>query len=369
MSQDAAIQRAVLRLRMTSPFFAALLMFAGIEAREGVGTAATDGRTIYYDPVFFSGLTNVEIEAVLMHEVLHCALQHPARRGVRDSALWNYAADIVVNGMISELAGYRLPMGAVRDSELERYSTEEVYQILQRRSALVPKEMVPDLLESAVSVAKKKDEAYWPQALRGARLIAAASGVRSRGEIPSGVDREIDAAGYAKLDWRTLLWRFLVRTPSDFSGFDRRFVHDGLYLDELAGEALTVNVAIDTSGSVTDREMAAFMAELGGILATYPHVRCRLFYADADLYGPYELCWGDDTPKPRGGGGTSFIPFFKAVEDLGSSTAEEPCVYLTDGYGTFPPNAPRQPTLWVVQPGGLESEKFPFGEVLRMIGT
>ena len=28
--------------------------------------------------------------------------------------------------------------------------------------------------------------------------------------------------------------------------------------------------------------------------------------------------------------------------------------------------APRLPTLWVVPPGGLEDEGFPFGEVLRL---
>jgi hypothetical protein len=43
-------------------------------------------------------------------------------------------------------------------------------------------------------------------------------------------------------------------------------------------------------------------------------------------------------------------------------------VYLTDGFGTFPNETPDHPTLWVVTPGGLESENFPFGNVVRLRG-
>jgi predicted metal-dependent peptidase len=43
-------------------------------------------------------------------------------------------------------------------------------------------------------------------------------------------------------------------------------------------------------------------------------------------------------------------------------------VYLTDGYGDFPKQAPVFPILWVVTPSGLKSEAFPFGETARMLG-
>lgn len=42
------------------------------------------------------------------------------------------------------------------------------------------------------------------------------------------------------------------------------------------------------------------------------------------------------------------------------------CIYFTDGYGSFPKTPPETPVLWVVVPGGLESIRFPFGEVARM---
>jgi predicted metal-dependent peptidase len=41
-------------------------------------------------------------------------------------------------------------------------------------------------------------------------------------------------------------------------------------------------------------------------------------------------------------------------------------IYLTDGHGTFPREAPAQEVLWVVSAGGLASGEFPFGTVVRM---
>jgi predicted metal-dependent peptidase len=35
-------------------------------------------------------------------------------------------------------------------------------------------------------------------------------------------------------------------------------------------------------------------------------------------------------------------------------------IRITDGFGSFPKKAPDHPTLWVVTPGGLTSENFPF---------
>ena len=43
------------------------------------------------------------------------------------------------------------------------------------------------------------------------------------------------------------------------------------------------------------------------------------------------------------------------------------CVYLTDGFGSFPSDIPELPVLWVVTPGGLDLKQFPFGEAVRLL--
>ena len=88
-------------------------------------------------------------------------------------------------------------------------------------------------------------------------------------------------------------------------------------------------------------------------------------YADAELFGPYTLESDQSIPTPKGGGGTSFIPFFEKVEKRDSLDSRV-TVYLTDGYGDFPKSIPQVDTLWVVPSNGLKTERFPFGEVARI---
>ena len=207
-------------------------------------------------------------------------------------------------------------------------------------------------------------EAHWKQAIQQALVLASSQG---QGSLPAGMLRHLVEVADPQIDWRSQLWRYLVRTPTDFSGFDRRFLHCGLYLDHLEGESVQVFVCIDTSGSIDDEQMSLFIGEVSGILSSYPMLDCRLWYADAECYGPYEIGSMHEIPRPEGGGGTDFRPFFQATMEAWSGNHEAICVYLTDGYGAFPEEAPQLPVLWVIVPGGLPSEEIPYGEISRLI--
>lgn len=402
-----------LRLRMKSPFFATLSLFAQSRFTRAVPTAATDGKTIYLNPDFFQPLSPAEKDGLFLHELLHAALLHQQRRGSRQSDIWNIAADIVVNGMIGAEKGYELPEGGIRDEKLEKYQVEEVYELLLSQGELPPLGM-PDLLEHPLDFSdvngdeeeeegngkggrrdknqtdslssdgepnpglenvpdspslvsprhqQKELEVYWGNAIKQATMIARSQG---QGTLPAGIERHLGKIGEPQLDWRHYLWRFLVHTPNDFQGFDRRFIHQGLYLDYLTGESVEIFCCIDTSGSIDDQQIDLFLGEIRGILGAYPQLQCWLWYADAYCYGPYQINRLGDVPKPEGGGGTDFRPFFQAVEEKRTSHYQGVICYLTDGYGSFPDQAPALDTLWVVIPGGLDSDDFPFGEVVRL---
>jgi predicted metal-dependent peptidase len=370
---EAAFQRqisaAIIQLRLRSPFFATLALFARIIPTPQYETAATDGRDIFISPKFWRGLTTAERLGLLAHEVLHAALLHVPRRGVRDPLLWNIAADIVVNGAIMAQEGFALPATPIRSQKLEHLSVEEIYHLLKEQPDLrkMLRLLFADLLEGPGKLSPGEYaelEQYWGQALQQAKTLVEVLG---QGTVPAGLLREITHLSPSQLDWRSYLWRFLVQTPTDFEGFDRRFVGQGLYLDALAGEKLRVFLAVDTSGSVGGKEMAHFLGEVRAILGAYPHLQATLYYADAACYGPYELTTDSDLPKPRGGGGTDFRPFFETIERELDGSQQGVCVYLTDGYGTFPPNAPSLPVLWVLSPGGLSVGSVPFGEAVRLI--
>ena len=373
------ISTSLLRLRMKSPFFGTLAMFARFVPSETIPTAATDGRDIFFNPDFLASLSSNQQDGLILHEVLHTALLHPLRLGVRDRKSWNIAADIVVNGMIMGLSGCELPPGALRDEKLEHFSVEEVYALLQGQEAHCFCLEELDLLvvdeggdearaeigegHSLTSCRNNSLKTHWQKTIEQAKVIVRSSG---NGVLPGGLDREFGAVVNPQLDWKSYLWRYLVQTPTDFQGFDRRFAYRSLYLEALQGESVHVYIAVDTSISVGEVQFQLLIDEVRGILGAYPHLNCELFYVDRDAHGPYLLTANSTLPPAQGGGGTSFIPFFDRINELWDGQTSSVCIYLTDGYGDFPAYLPMLPTLWIVTPGGLDAATFPFGEVVRL---
>jgi predicted metal-dependent peptidase len=374
MTAEQRVRGSLLRLRGKSPFLATLALFARFRADPNHPTAATDGREVIYNPEFLASLPPEQVDGVLIHELLHAALLHVTRRGWRDPKGFNIAANIVVNGILTQ-SGFVLPEGTIHDPELQKYSVEEVYAILQKQA---PRDLEnPDLLEgeskegsgspskegsgSPSQAARAKElERHWKEALEQANAVSRG---QQRGDVAAGLLRDLDSQKAAQLDWKTLLWRFLTRTPTDFTHFDRRFLYQRQYLEALDSESVRVYACIDTSGSVEDAQMQDFLAELRGIARAYPQAKILVYYADAALYGGFDL--EREWLAPIGGGGTDFKPFFAHLAEQNPENSV--AVYLTDGYGDFPSQAPNLPVLWVVTAGGLGSQDFVFGEVARLL--
>jgi predicted metal-dependent peptidase len=207
---------------------------------------------------------------------------------------------------------------------------------------------------------QKRLETHWKQAMLRAEAVERLSG-KQRGDLPLGLQREIEHVLSPQLDWRTILWRFMAKTPNDYRGYDRRFIHRGLYLDQLEGESLTVYAAMDTSGSIDDMQLAQFLSEVKAVTSSYTSIQVLLFFVDAEVHGPYPVTKMSDIRCAQGGGGTDFAVFFEELESHLDPFDEALCVYLTDGDGHFPRKPPSLPVLWVVS-GGY-ADDFPFGEV------
>ena len=376
------ISATKIRLRKLSPFFAALSLYAEIDFSNEVQLAATNGKKIIFNPITYIQLPPSERDGVFLHELLHMALLHHLRRGVRDHYIFNIAADIVVNGMIVNEGNFKIPKYGIRDEDLEHLSVEEVYELIiknKKKYNLNLIDLINDEKDSEDKDSKGKGDDlktgisdlnteaeirnYWKQAINDAKLITKGS---SENSLPESFERNFGEVLEPEIDWKTKLWNFLVRTPTDFGEFDRRLIYSGLYLENLEGESINVFCCIDTSGSISDYEINKFMREIKGIINAYPNLNCRLWYADHECYGPYNIDSMENVPKPNGGGGTDFEPFFKDITKKEFNNNDGVCIYLTDGYGYFPEKEPDLPVLWVVIPGGAEEEYFPFGEITKL---
>jgi len=384
---EEIIQKCILQVRRECSFFGSLMLFAQIEKSKNLPTAATDGRKIFFNEEFLNSLSSQEQNALMLHEVLHMALLHVTRRQSRDPHIWNIAADIVVNDLIERNTSFPLPEGAIIDNRFQDKSVEYIYEALLK-SKKKYKLVITDILESSNlnNDESKKDsndvmeplsqeetdeiESFWKDKMEILKNSSEHQLSSRKGSLPAGIEEEISTILEPEVDWRHALWKYVGKTPADFDDLDRRFIYKGLYLESLLTEAVEVSVCIDTSGSVSDELLKQFAGELKGILRSYPNVKCSLFFADTNLAGPYEIDRIEQMPKAVGRGGTSFVPFFNYLKKHGEENSllgnNKLSIYFTDGYGDFPSQEPNNPTMWLVCKDGLETQSFPFGEVVRI---
>ncbi len=392
VQQRKRIAASQIRLSESFPFFGALLMMAPIVMTNTIPTAATNGRDLLFNADFVHSLNAQELDGVVVHELLHLALLHVPRRGVRDHMVWNIAADIHVNGIVYSLKQLKLPAGAVEDLGLAPLCVEEIYEkLLNDRNSTSKNRLtlrreaykldVLDLVElpddgvdshdsKNISELSAQLVTTWTSNVSCALGMA---GKQHHGSPPAALLRSVLEANTPQIDWQSALWRSVVRTPDDFAGFDRRHLWRGLYVEVLETDTVDVDVCIDTSGSVSDSQLSEFLGVLRNIVCSYPSVRCRLYYADSQCVGPFDVDVNRPLVSPTGGGGTDFRPFFAAVAarvaaDGAFSNASRTVIYITDGFGMFPQAAPELDVLWVVTAGGRRSCDFAFGTVLRMGG-
>ena len=137
------LQNARLELMKEQPFYAVLLLHMKFSVDSMAETLYTDGERIAFCPDFVNRLSGEELKFVLMHEVLHAALDH-CGRSLReyDFDAFNTACDIVVNSNImhsfgddegrislSEFDGPSMHV-APDGKEGYEYTVEEVYKLV-----------------------------------------------------------------------------------------------------------------------------------------------------------------------------------------------------------------------------------------------
>ena len=94
-------------------------------------TLATDGRRIFYNPVFINEISEEELKGVLVHEALHCVYEHMLRRGKnRHPKVWNIACDYAINSFLVYDLHMELPEGGLLKRKYHRMTAEQIYRIL-----------------------------------------------------------------------------------------------------------------------------------------------------------------------------------------------------------------------------------------------
>jgi predicted metal-dependent peptidase len=197
----------------------------------------------------------------------------------------------------------------------------------------------------------------------------AAQQAKACGNLPGALARFANGLVHPKLNPYDILRQFLEMTAKNDYAWNppnRRYLSLGFYLPSLNSlELPEIVIAVDTSGSISDEDLAQFAAEISGILEAY-ETTINVIYCDTEINGPAEIFTREDLPltlQARGGGGTDFRPPFKWVADQGLTPA---ClIYLTDLACNRYPLDPGYPVLWA-KIGNWSTTPPPFGDVVEI---
>lgn len=369
MNQEAhfALTKARIALISQHPFFGTLALRLRLVEDNSLPTMAVDGKSMFYNPEFVNKMTPTQTMFVVAHEVGHCVFEHISRRGDRDPMKWNIAGDFVINAMLKR-AGLDMPPMGLYNPDWEDMTTDHVYSLLPNKGGKGGKGQ-PGLGEpgGAMCEIRDADVKKTPDIQDDWKIatVQAATAAKQAGNLPADLERFVKDLLNPKVDWRTVLRRFVTEiTKSDYSWQrpNKYMLSHGVYLPSLYAQGMgQLAAGIDTSGSIYDRTLAAFSSEIQAIREAVRPAMTHAIYCDSDVnhvdsYTPEDVL----ELKPHGGGGTDFRPPFERVAEEGWRLAA--FVYLTDGYGPFPDQAPEYPVLWCmttdVQP--------PWGEVVRI---
>lgn len=327
---DLKVSHCMYKLMKDHGFYGSMAVQVGVSRDDTIKTMSALPTGIKWSGFFVELLTEEEIIAVLIHEVLHIVLYHHTRMGKRDHNLWNIACDYAVNPIVKRM-NLKLPDGALIDERFEGWTAEKIYSNLEKE-----KDELPELPEWGIvspngdekgqgsggedkssSMSNELEEVHIDQMIKTAAITA-----KGRGDLPAFIKNLVDKMEQNKIDWENVLLRFVAGDqPQELSmrRIDRQayYLHDML-LPTICGEGVgNLVVYIDTSASVDIPLYKKFLGSIHAISEDIKPKSITIIYCDTEV-NKVETYEGGDPIKSIsmvGRGGTRITPVFDYIKE------------------------------------------------------
>ncbi len=402
------LTKARTQLILDKPFLGNLVLRLPMKAAGSwCRTSATDAKSFYYNPSFIEKLDNHQTKFVLIHEALHCALTHFARRGNRDKHKWDLACDFAINPLLVK-EGFRPPLDVPIFSKYESMIAEEIYPMIDDSIDTEPMDqhlyddnpkddadesdggMREDSLDGQKDDTSSKgqdnkpsqgnsnsgDLAEQPSPLTPdemqelssrwqKNLASSAQLAQQAGKLDGEFAKLVDFFLQPQLSWQSLLAQYMSTLARDDFSYARPSRRSGnAILPSLRSSQIDITVAIDTSGSITQEEINEFISEINAIKS---NMRASITLIACDEKVNDNLIWRFEAwdelqfPASLGGGkGTNFNPVFDYIDKQDSPSSV--LIYFTDAKGKFPQFEPNYPVMWLVK----GKEPIPWGSRIQL---
>ena len=403
MNSIDKLRRARIQLQSKNPFFAYLVLNLTIKEEKKIPSCAVDNyNNLYYNPDWINKLTDNQTEMLLCHEVMHIAFQHLVRNKQRDSFIFNMATDICINNLLEQNNFEMIKDGLVPhnneikiqhsnitikdiNSKSAEYIYDEIYSQIPKTKQFVSfvndnridEHRESDLSQNGQKGKDGKKKGLTPQQIKGIKesadrwkklLTEASTYAKQRGTLPNGIDRAIDGLLNEKVNWKYLLWKYITNElPFDYSYAkpSRRSQATGIYMPYMKRESIDIMVSVDTSGSISQKDLTEFMTEIVSISKSFNNVKITAMVCDCEIQEVVEVRNGNISKlldlKMSGGGGTSHIPIYEKIREEYPNTKF--LISFTDGYTDFP-ETELVKTIWVLPKNS--NKEIPYGEIIEL---
>ena len=351
LTAEQRLSKAVMSVMAHDKYvgLASVLMVGERTVSETVPTACTNGRDEMYGRAFVDGLTDPELRFLVLHECYHKMYKHLTtwRHLYKlHPIVANVSCDYVINIQLVDGdngEGFiTMPKVGLFDEQYRVMDTAQVFHLIY--DALPEGDDGSGLgggmddhdwdgAEELTEIEKGDLEREVDEAIRQGALVA--------GKLGSGGARTLEDLLRPEIDWREVLREFIqsVCAGNDFSTWsrpNRRFVSAGVYMPSGITERVEdLVITMDTSASIRQRELTAFLSEVVEIARMVRPERVRLLYWDTEvvrdeLYTGAEIDSIARSTKPAGGGGTDVLCVTRYMED--NDIKPQAVITFTDGY-------------------------------------
>ena len=383
------------------PFFGSVVTNVDYKESKDIITAATDGKTIYYNPDFLDELSISEQTFIFAHEVCHIAFNHILRSENKDHDLWNIATDAVINQFLKR-DGLTMVQGGIDIKEAINYDAEALYEKLlqnkqqgkEQNSQKENELSLGNSTNNSVKESSKTDNSkqdvghdshdLWKQAVKkhkeeNAKEKKGETELKKKQEelekvgekdafkknleekkkqlegfkeeilkqsLQAGTStnsavRSISDIGASKpiIDWRYAL-REAIKFDVDWS-YKNAEIEDGVVSVYLEEQPIPeTEIVLDTSGSINNKLLRGFLRECKNILK---QSKLKVGCFDTKFYGFHEIRTPNDIDNMilEGGGGTNFEV---AVNAFTRRVANK--IIFTDGCASMPNTS--IDVIWIV---------------------
>lgn len=373
--------------------------------------AAVSFRGTYFDlilnPLLLLNYNLTEMKAIIVHECYHIMMEHIKRTlklfGRYPRIILNLGLDAAINQLIAGMPkgcvtlenlrthyGVKATLEAEREGEyyinklMEEYKNNPEFkkkmdEITQSEQGGGQGQGSDDGFEREEKDSQSHDaweESDQTQEMENmkdvVKSMANQAAANSRGLIPGRIQQIIKKLNEKPiLPWQDILRRYVGTIPVPYKKTimrrDRRQPSRGDLRGRLADHVAEIVVAIDTSGSMSDKAISYCINEVFDIVkntkATVTIVEC-----DASIGRVYEATSPQEVQtKVTGRGGTIFQPVFDWIRD--NNKKRSILIYFTDGggEGALRYRPVHFKTLWIIttQTGHM-SLREPYGEIREL---